>query len=263
MGTEVKLADFLVEHRKVLSVGDPVKDVSITGFQVSNFSLNIAVVGAQDARVSQNSVTDGEVYGFLTAGSKNTRVTGNTVVSSGGLPFIGICMDNMAGVRVSNNYISGYNIALCVQTSGADVRHNDVSNNCIGVYVDPGIDSAKVHDNNISATNPSCTTDGGLGTYGIIIGGAVNTNVQDNLIKGQSNGGLALGVAIVDDPCTELSLTCIYRNGTAALASGNVVIQNTLLNNDLDILVDTNGTGNVITNNKCSTSKPEGLCVRN
>ncbi|KAJ9664120.1 hypothetical protein H2201_005360 [Coniosporium apollinis] len=99
MGYEVDLADFVVEHRRVRSVGQPVKDVSISGFQVRGFSgANIAVVGARDARVIGNRLVDGEHYGFLTAGSKNTRVAGNTVVSSTKLQFIGICMDNLAGV---------------------------------------------------------------------------------------------------------------------------------------------------------------------
>ncbi|KAJ9638251.1 hypothetical protein H2199_006938 [Coniosporium tulheliwenetii] len=255
MGYEVDLADFVVEHRRVRSVGQPVKDVSISGFQVRGFpGANIAVVGARDARVIGNRLVDGEHYGFLTAGSKNTRVAGNTVVSSTKLQFIGICMDDLAGVQVSKNHISGYNTGLCVQTHGADVRHNDVSDSCIGVFVDPKITGAKIRHNHISATDPRCATESFFGVYGIFIYGAVNTEVRHNIIEGQTDGGLpdqfAAGLAVVDGQTLE---------GAVAVASGNVVTKNTLRNNDLDLLVETEGTGNVIARNKCST--PEELCA--
>jgi nitrous oxidase accessory protein NosD len=255
-GSDVKLADFVGEHRKVLSVGRPVEDVSITGFQVHGFSgENIAVVGAQDTRVTGNRLMDGPTYGFLTDGSNNTQVTGNTIVSAT-LGFIGLCMDDVAGVHVSNNHISGYNIGLCVQTSGADVRNNDVSDCCIGAFVDPGIDGAKLRHNHIGATNPSCKTQPGFfGAYGIIIDGAVNTDIRHNRITNQTDSGVAdifsAGLAIFDEPAVT----------PVAIASGNVVKQNTLLNNDLDLLVFTSGTSNVITRNKCSSSSPDGLCA--
>ncbi|KAH8653006.1 pectin lyase fold/virulence factor, partial [Ilyonectria robusta] len=258
MGSEIDLAPFLVEHRKVLSVGEPVQDVLITGFQVSNFSgANIAVVGAQNARVTGNRLTNGQLYGFLTAGSTNTQVVDNTVVSSTKLGFIGICMDDMAGVQASNNHISEYNVALCVQTPGANVQYNDVSDSCIGVFVDPSVAGVMVSHNHISATNPSCRqlpTDVAFGTYGIILDGAINAEVWDNLIERQTNGGLAAGLAIIDDSCInpDLSLSC-SRLRTKAVASANVVVQNILRDNDLDLFVNTTGTSNTIACNKCLT----------
>lgn len=254
MGSNVSLAPFVVEHRKVLSVSEPVKDVSISGFQISGFSgFNMAVVGAQNARVTGNWLTDGGIYGFLTAGSTNTKLTNNTVVSTRKLGFIAICMDNMEGVHVSNNRISKYNVALCVQTPMADVQHNKVSDNCIGVYVDPGIEGAKVRYNYINATNPDCRelpTEIAFGTYGIIIDGAIITEVCSNLIEGQTNNGLAAGLAIFDQTCSvpELSLSCsILRRKVEA--SGNMVVYNTLRHHDIELLINTTGS-NVIAHNK-------------
>ncbi|KAH8654214.1 pectin lyase fold/virulence factor [Ilyonectria robusta] len=255
MGSEIDLAPFLVEHRKVLSAGEPVKDVLITGFQVSNFSgANIAVVGAQNARVTGNRLTNGHLYGFLTAGSTNTRVVDNTVVSSTKLGFIGICMDDMAG----------HNVALCVQTPGANVQYNDVSDSCIGVFVDPSFDGVMVSHNHVSATNPSrrqLPTDVAFGTYGIILDGAINAKVWDNLIERQTNGGLAAGLAIIDDSCInpDLSLSC-SRLRTKTVAAANVVVQNILRDNDLDLFVNTTGTSNTIACNKCLT--PKELCLK-
>ncbi|KAH6953883.1 pectin lyase fold/virulence factor [Ilyonectria sp. MPI-CAGE-AT-0026] len=215
MGYEIDLAPFLVEHRKVLSAGELVKDVLITGFQVSNFSgANIAVVGAQNA-------------------------------------------------RASNNHLSEHNVALCVQTPGANVQYNDVSDSYIGVFVDPSVDGVMVSHNHVSATNPSCRqlpTDVAFGTYGIILDGAINAKVWDNLIERQTNGGLAAGLAIIDDSCInpDLSLSC-SRLRTKAVASANVVVQNILRDNDLDLFVNTTGTSNTIACNKCLT--PKELCL--
>jgi nitrous oxidase accessory protein NosD len=113
-------------------------------------------------------------------------------------------MDDVGGVQVSNNRISGYIIGLCVQTPGADVRHNDVSDSCFGAFVDPGIDDAKIRHNHISATNPGCPTDS---ANGITPDGAVNTEVRHNLIEGQRDAGMA----VVDDLTTN----------PVAVASGN------------------------------------------
>lgn len=252
-GHDVELAPFVAEHRKVLSVGRPVKDVLVTGFEVRGFSgLDIAVVGAQDSRVIGNQLWDGGQYGCLTVGSTNTQVDGNNVVSTQ-LNFIGICMDDTPGVQVSNNHISGNIIGLCVQTSGAAVRHNDVVNSCIGAFVDPGITGAELLGNHISNANPICATLEGVGISGIIIDGAVGTIVKHNLIEGLTAGGLAnqtaVAVVIVDDATTN----------PVAVASGNIVKENIFRNNDLDVYIETEGSGNIVEDNQCSTST--GLCV--
>jgi len=251
-GSGIALADYVVEHRKVLSVDRPVEDVSIAGFQVRGFSgENIAVIGARDARVIGNRLTDGERYGFLTAGSNNTLIAGNTVASPTALRFIGICIDDRAGSNVSDNRISGYSVAICVQTPGGIVRHNNVRDSCFGAFVDPGVDGAKILDNHIAGTNPACATSDSPVAFGIFLDGAINTLVRHNRIEGQ--GGLPNGAGVlVFDQVTE--------QGTA-VASGNVVTRNVLRNNDLDLAALSVGTGNVFSGNSCTTSDPAGLCA--
>jgi len=247
-GNGIDLADYVIEHRKVLSVDRPVKDALIAGFQVRGFSgENIAVVGARDARVIGNRLTDGERYGFLTAGSNNTLVAGNTVASPTALRFIGICIDDWAGSKVSDNRISGYSTAICVQTPGGIVRHNEVRDSCFGAFVDPGVDGAKILDNHIAGTNPGCATSDTPVAFGIFLDGAINTLVRHNRIEGQTiDGPYKAGVLVFDQ-------------GTA-VASGNVVTQNVLRNNDLDLAALSVGTGNVFSGNSCTTSEPPGLC---
>ena len=253
-GKDVVLDPFDIvqmEHRKFVSVGTRVKDASIDGFQVRGFSgENIAVVGARNTRVTGNSLAEGTRYGFLTVGSENTRAGFNTVTSAATLRFIGICMDDLGGAVVTSNHVSGYEIALCVQTARAEVRNNDVSASCFGVFVDPGIVGAKIRRNHIGGTNPNCGP--GKGTaVGILLFGAVNTDVRGNHIEGQTVPGGAAGVAVVD------------VSASGPFASGNVVTHNVLHNNDLDLFVSSVGIGNVLKRNECATSDPHGLCTPN
>lgn len=144
-GSSIVFGPYNQEHTPVVSVGRRVKDVSVSGFSVTGFDgLNIAIVGAEDTSVCDNTLTDGGQYGALTVGSKNSVIERNTVISNPPvapktqLRFIGICMDDVSTVTIAYNSINGYNIALCVETNGADIHDNYVKNTCIGAYIDPG-----------------------------------------------------------------------------------------------------------------------------
>lgn len=243
-GHDIELADFVTEHRKVISVGQPVKDVLVTGFDIRGFSgLNIAVVGGLDVQVLGNVLTDGVSYGCLTVGSTNTHVDGNSVSAPSGPLFIGICTDNTPGVQVSNNNIDGYLIGLCIQTAGAQIFHNTVTNSCFGAFVDPGIVGAQLYGNHISQSNPICGYIPELGIVGIILDGSSNTEVRYNTVEGFTSGGLknatGVGVGVIDE----------FTTDPVSVASGNEVIGNTLIDNDLKVFVNTTGTGNIIENN--------------
>lgn len=257
-GINVHLDDFPgFEHRKFQSVDHTVKEVSVSGFTLNGFSgIGIAVVGARDTTVSGNTLIDHNYYGALAVGSTNTVFKHNTVHSAP-LPYpyirvIGICMDDKKSVSVHDNEISEYWIGLCVQTNGANVYKNKVYNSCIGAYVDPTIDGAKVHDNEITGTGGNCSPDnpifGAAGVFGIAMFGAVNTVVKGNTIVHPHGDG----IAIMDD-------------FSGAIASGNLVEKNNVSGpnpaaDEFDIHVDTKGTGNVVKKNVCASSIPAGLC---
>jgi nitrous oxidase accessory protein NosD len=245
------------EHHKVISVGHYVKDVSVEGFSVQGFTgINIAVVGAQDASIRHNTMGDGPQYGALTVGSKNTHMNHNNVNLGAGLSsshFIGICMDDTSTVTITHNEISAYEIGLCVQTSGAILHNNNVHDCCIGAFVDPGVDGAKLHDNDFSNTPAAC----GFG-YGININGAIKTSVKGNKISGIVGSEAYPGVGIlVADDTTVMPGTV----PTGDIASGNTVEQNTLEGNDIDIERTSTGTGNVFKKNECKDpSIPADIC---
>ncbi|KAK3323062.1 pectin lyase fold/virulence factor [Apodospora peruviana] len=248
IGTDVKLADFVKEHRKVILVGSRVAGVRVKGFDVRGFvGLNIAIVGAKDTDVRENTVYDGTAYGMLTVGSIGTLITRNKV-SSADLKFIGICMDDKSDVAVTWNSVSEYGIALCIQTNGALVAQNTATNICVGAFVDPGVVGAEVLHNHIGPSNPLCNPFFGNFSAGIVIGGGIDSEVHRNDVSGMSDGGdpvnIAAGVFIYDDP--------------TSVATGNVVTFNNLTNNEQDILLLSAG-ANTIVHNDCST--PAELCV--
>ncbi len=244
-GADVRLADFVVEHRHVEHVGTPVDDVSISGFSVRGFSgPNVAFVGARNARLTGNDLVDGARYGALTAGSVGTRITGNTVHSTGALQFIGICMDDVAPVVTAGNTVSGYDVGLCIQTQFADVRENNVTNTCIGAFIDPGI-AARLRFNRILGTNLACPAQNAYGIDGIVVAGT-GSLVQQNRIEGKDAPGSA-GILVVDYP-------------DSPPARNNLIVGNVLVGNVLDIGVQATGGDNVVKRNHCTTSSPVGLC---
>jgi nitrous oxidase accessory protein NosD len=238
-GSDVELAPFEQEHRELLSVGHRVRDVTITGFQVEGFSgPNVALVGAAGARLAANTLVDGAKYGIVTVGSTGTRVTGN-VIRTTTVKNIGLCADDVAPAVVDHNNVSGYGVGLCVQTQGADFRRNSVHDNCIGVYVDPGI-GATVRDNRIAANNVPCTYNPyGIGVW---LDATNGTKVTGNLITGHRPAGYGAGLVIANQ------------------ATNNTVRDNRFRHNTLDVLVDSAGSGNIISDNQCTTSSPAGVC---
>lgn len=258
-GHGVKLDTFKGEHKKVLHVQTYVKKVSVTGFDIRGFSgENIVIIGGEDCQIFKNTLTDAAKYGALTVGSKNSKITGNTVTAKDKIKFIAICMDDSTAPFVTHNTLSGYYIALCVQTSGANVNNNIVTNSCMGAFIDPNIKGAKVTSNHISASNPDCATSGFFyfGSYGIVTTGGVNSDISNNHIEKikvsgpPSQNTPTAGIAVYDQTFST----------PAVIASGNVVKGNILSSNDVDIILASTGTGNVFIQNDCTTSFPLGFC---
>jgi len=60
-------------HQKVESVGDPVKDVSVSGFEIVGFDgPDVVLYGGENTKVYKNKLKADLRYGFLTVGSTGT-----------------------------------------------------------------------------------------------------------------------------------------------------------------------------------------------
>ncbi len=210
---------------------------------------NVAFVAAADARLDGNVLIDGDRYGALTVGSTHTRFTRNVVATSGALHGIGLCADDVTPATVDHNDVSRYVAGFCVQTQGADFRNNVAHDNCIGVFVDPGV-GAVVRDNRIVSNNGPCVELFSFVTgVGVYLQGAHGTVVRGNRIEGHTPAGYRQVAAVV-----------ITDEGAPTPASDNTVRNNRFADNTLDVLVDSAGTGNVVTHNHCTSSQPAGLC---
>ena len=153
-------------------------------------------------------------------------------------------MDDVTPVVTAGNTVSGYDVGLCIQTQLADVRENNVTNTCIGAFVDPGI-AARVRLNRIVGTNRACPSQNAYGIDGIVVSGTGSV-VQQNRIEGKDVPGSA-GILLVDYP-------------DSPAARNNLIVGNVLVGNVLDIAVQASSGDNVVTHNRCTTSSPVGLC---
>jgi hypothetical protein len=246
-GSSIGLANYEQEHRKVLAVGSYVKGVSVTGFEIHDFAINIAAVGAKDTIVAKNKLYNGGQYGFLTVGSQNTVAFKNKVTATDLLLFIGMCMDDTSPAKYTGNYVSGYLIAFCLQTVGAIVKANTAENNCVGAFLDPGVGSITFARNVVKSLDPRCPPSSPeFSTGGVIIFGAPNAKVVGNTITGMQGFDSAAGILLADAP--------------GMLASSNIIKGNILEKNDVDIFLFTNATDNIIKHNQCALSSPTELC---
>src|SRR4051794_40321660 len=73
--------------------------------------------------------------------------------------------------------LATHGVGLCVQTQRADVRNNTVHDNCVGIFVDPGI-GADVRNNRISSNDAPCPDS----NAGVWLQGTNGTTVTGNRI---------------------------------------------------------------------------------
>ncbi|KAH8711839.1 pectin lyase fold/virulence factor [Phaeosphaeriaceae sp. PMI808] len=247
-GRGVTFGPYEQEHRKILSVGNFVNNVSVTGFTVIGFDgENIAAIGAYNTAIYKNTLVDGGQYGFLSVGCKGTRVTANQV-STSTINFIGISANDYSDALLSENHVTGYFTALVSETPGGIIRDNKVTNVCVGAAADPGVSGTSIINNQITLRNPGCDKIYKIYGAGVVVYGATETLVKDNHIEKFNNGGLGVGIYLLDAPAGET-------------ATKNVVKNNFLRNNDVDIYDNSKGM-NSLGGNSCTVpSVPVEACI--
>src|SRR5215217_3246106 len=202
IGHGVVFGPFNNEHTPVESVGRPIRNVTVEGFDIEGFTgPYVAVAGGRNVRVAGNELDEPVLFGVLSLGSRSTRVTGNEV--HGALGFIGVCVHDAASPLVERNDIATMVIGVCVETTGTAVTRNEIHDNCIGIYVDPGIAATITHndvfDNNQCPDLPSSGR-------GLTLSGAQGSVVSHNDFRGHTVGGLP-ALLITDDSNTRTVAT--------------------------------------------------------
>ena len=152
-----------------------------------------------------------------------------------------------------------YSHCHSIQTDGAEIEDNEVSDACYGAFFDPGVQDVRFRNNKLIHAQPACAP---FGAGGIILDGAIGARVENNYVEGwKTDDPKTAGLVVADDPCDSEapSLACLDIGGPA-IARDNRVRGNTLRDNTLDIFVNTTGTGNEFRRNDCDTSNQEGVC---
>jgi parallel beta-helix repeat protein len=244
-------------------VNDPIEDVTISGFHVEGFpGIGILFLGAENPVVKDNEAEDNGEYGIARFISTGGAILHNAASGSeeAGI-YVGDSPDAdvlIAGNDAFDNHLFGFFLR---DAANGRVVGNWAHGNCVGAIVlNTGANVAgdwRFFANHVFDNDRFCPGDEEEGTpplsgIGILIANGADNVLIGNVIRNNNPSGevpFSGGVVIVDA-------------GTpgAEPPSGNVVRRNVILGNEPDIFWDSSGTGNVVEDNLCETSVPEGLC---
>ena len=240
----------------------PVRGFELEGMTISNFLNGAFLVNTAGAEIERMVFANNSEYGAFYNSSTGGRIHDNVAYGSGeaGL-YVGDSPNAKVQVEDNEVYDNG-NGFLLRDASNGEAEDNDAHDNCIGILVlntgEPGpADGWKVHDNDVNHNNKACpASDEAPPTSGagIVLGGATNSRVTHNDVRGNVPSGpspfAAGGIALV---------STVDFGGTPA--SDNLVRKNDLSRNQpYDLSDDGIGTGNRFVRNDCTTSSPPGLC---
>jgi parallel beta-helix repeat protein len=229
-----------------------------------NTDFGIIVAESTDTVIEKTSMSDNGVSGLILADSRRALVARNTVTGSHGyaMNFFGVDAS-----RIQHNKLDGndHGIQMTDGSSGNTIRSNAVSHSG-GSAIDMGgegvaanrIEHNRLRDNgdgiivgasnilisrNIVTDTGASTTPEQSGGFGIILGGAVGTTVDRNIVTG--GRGPAIFVSALESPPSRDSV--VSRNHvTSNLGDG--------------ILVD-GATGTLLVRNIASRNGDDGIDV--
>jgi parallel beta-helix repeat protein len=236
-----------------------VEDLSISGFTINGFSgSGIFAFGTEDLRAVHNRVADNGGYGIFALDAirpvlAHNKTTGNV---DAGL-YVG--SNQATDARVFGNSSSDNGLGIFIRDASQGVASaNNVFGNCVGILLlanAPGpVTDWKVRRNLVRANNRADCGEGTPSGIGIVLLGASDNLISENLVLGNQGeepfgGGIVLAPAEPEEP-----------GGEPAVPSGNVVRRNVALRNQPFDISSVNPEGNQFVDNFCRTSQPDGLC---
>jgi parallel beta-helix repeat protein len=241
--------------------GDPVKGTKVKGFYVKRFpGFGVILLNAKRSTVERVQASHNEGYGisgFILSGIKLLRNYAHDNVEPG---FYVGDSPNARAVIIGNRADHNEMGIFLRDSSKGVVRHNKVSDNCLGMLIletgapDPSGDW-RVSKNLVLHNNEACpgTPGGDLSGGGIVLAGTDRATVSRNKVFGNAPSipsPLGGGIVVV----------------SSAIAGGddpndNLIKKNVAFGNDpADIVWDESGTGNEFLRNRCGTSIPEVIC---
>jgi hypothetical protein len=250
-------------NKTVNTISRSVTGVSVSGLRISGFGVGVIIAGAERTKISKNTIGGSDSFATLALNSPNTTEEYNTA-SNGPTTIagIGMCAQHSPGLLWHENDLSGFITGLCISTSYATVVENRLHDNHFGIQVDPGENHITIRGNHVYDNRRIDPFPIGIPTgIGILIAGH-DVLVEDNKVT----GNYADNVAIIGEPFAGGILVADSPGppGHESTVSNVIVRDNHLSDNGDVVLVlysPSGGSGNVFTNNDCTSSLPAGLCA--
>ena len=259
--------DAVVQHKPVTETKRAVSDVRVTGFDVEGFQVGIALAGTPRALLAKNYIVAGGPFAVVTSAAPDSVVRGNQMINPAATPsVIGICLEGSDRSSITRNEISGFINGICLASSHILVGGNQLFDNHVGLYIDPGYEDIEVRHNVITRNNRIEPAAPNLRTgTGIAIEAARNVRVFGNEITGNTSDNIARGLPIG-------AAGVVVRDTSPTVVASNISVRlNNITGNGLDpagvpypgafdVIVISAGSGITIEHNRCTSSRPAGLC---
>ena len=248
-------------------VGTPVHSVQVSGLSVRGFSrFGVVVYNAIDTTVSNVETAGNHRYGLVAFTVSGIRVLDSSSHDNGqGGFYIGDAPQADAVVKGNEAYrnAASEGIGLFVRdASHGIVRDNRIEANCVGMLLvdtagDGPVGNWSVGGNTVRRNTAACAPTEDvpvpLSGFGIALLGTDATTVEGNTVSGNH--------PTADTPIVGGIVLVSAGSVGGADPTGTVVRGNTMRGNDpADLVSDGSGSGNRLTENRCGTSVPDGLC---
>jgi len=130
-------------------------NITVKNLQLSSFNIGIVVMGSDNNKILENTITD-NFRGLDLTASENNTVSGNHIANNIG----GIALENMYNSIVENTITNNSNFGIHLYAAGFNnIIGNNITNNGRGILVSICYNNVIYHNNFVNNTNHVETDD--------------------------------------------------------------------------------------------------------
>jgi parallel beta-helix repeat protein len=134
---------------------DDISNITVKSLKVSNFNIGIVVMGSDDNKILENTIT-GNFRGLDLTASENNTISGNYIANNND----GISLENIYNDIVDNAITNNSDIGIFLNGAGYNnIIGNNITNNKRGIVVSLCYDNVIYHNNFVNNVNHVETDD--------------------------------------------------------------------------------------------------------
>jgi parallel beta-helix repeat protein len=134
---------------------DDISNITVKSLKVSNFNIGIVVMGSDDNKILENTITD-NFRGLDLTASENNTISGNYIANNND----GISLENIYNDIVDNAITNNSDIGIFLNGAGYNnIIGNNITNNKRGIVVSLCYDNVIYHNNFVNNVNHVETDD--------------------------------------------------------------------------------------------------------